>query len=124
MPDEPSSVPEFFLPPPVNETIRRYTTGYNPWMDQYTGPNPGVDASVPHIVLMTGGCLPLDENGSTFLRDAGRGFDQRCQELVELHGADKLACQCRPIIKPSLFNPPYEKDVEIYQGMQARTNVR
>ena len=117
--EPPPSVPQFYLPPPLNESIRTLTTGYNPWMNKYTGHNPDVGPDVPHIVLMTGGCLPLEENGSTFLRDAGRGFIQRCQELLDknVYGRDQLACQCRPILSPTKFNPPYEHGTALYQGM-------
>ena len=88
-------------------TLLKQHGGYNPWMSKYN--YKGVkDPEAPVIVMMTGGCLPLEEGGSDFYQDAGRGFPQRCEEL-------NLNCQCRPIIKPQKWNPP-QPDASIFNG--------
>jgi hypothetical protein len=86
----------FYLPPASDPNITKLTTGYNPWMNKYTG---SPDPQELTFVLMTGGCLPLEEGGSDFYQDTGTGFRQRCEEL-------NIACQCRPIIKTDKMNPP------------------
>lgn len=97
----------FSLPPPPFPNVTQLRSGYNPWMDRYTG---APDASKPTLVLMTGGCLPLDEGGSDFYQDAGTGFIQRCAQLG-------VACQCRPIISPTKWNPP-QPDSSIFGDMR------
>jgi hypothetical protein len=97
----------FYLPPePLNDpNITELTTGFNPWMSKYTG---SPDPQELTFVLMTGGCLPLEEGGSDFYQDTGTGFRQRCQEL-------NITCQCRPIIKTNKMNPPQPES--LFQGM-------
>jgi hypothetical protein len=97
----------FYLPPePLNDpNITELTTGYNPWMSKYTGSS---DPQELTFVLMTGGCLPLDEGGSDFYQDTGTGFRQRCKEL-------NINCQCRPIIKTHKMNPPQPES--LFNGM-------
>jgi len=107
--------PAFYLPPVNDPNITQLTTGYNPWMTKYTGNGDNAadadtfDPMKKTLVLMTGGCLPLDEGGSDFYQDASTGWRQRCAEL-------KVQCQCRPIINANKFNPP-QADDNIFQGM-------
>jgi hypothetical protein len=97
----------FYLPPvPANDlNITELTTGYNPWMNRYSG---SPDPQKLTFVLMTGGCLPLEEGGSDFYQDTGTGFRQRCKEL-------NISCQCRPIIKTDKMNPPQPES--LFNGM-------
>jgi hypothetical protein len=94
----------FYLPPVTDPNITELATGYNPWMTKYTG---SPDPQKLTFVLMTGGCLPVEEGGSSFYQDASTGFRQRCEEL-------DIACQCRPMIKTSKMNPP--QPTSLYDG--------
>jgi hypothetical protein len=97
-----AATPAAFLLPPVNyPNVTEATWGYNPWMSKYI-----TDPTKITIVMMTGGCLSVEEGGSAFYQDAAKGFWQRCAEL-------DINCQCRPIIKPTEWNPPME-DNSIY----------
>jgi len=106
--------PPFYLPPPPSENATQLETGYNPWMVKYTGTPSGHPVDVKTHVLMTGGCLPVEEGGSEFYQDAGTGFRLRCAEL-------NIVCQCRPIIWGDKMNPPLlledgTRDDSIFQG--------
>eukprot|EP00977_Amphora_coffeiformis_P000770 scaffold162_cov176-Amphora_coffeaeformis.AAC.30 len=102
----------FSLPPPPYPNVTQLTYGYNPWMDQYTGVPKSDSTTVPTIVLLTGGCLPLEEGGSDFYQDAETGFREQCSQFVK----EGIQCQCRPVINPTLWNPP-QADESIYEGM-------
>ena len=104
-------IPTFFLPSVTDPNITERDTGYNPWMKQYTGINTFTESQSldePTFVLMTGGCLPLEEGGSDFYQDAGTGFRYYCDQLG-------IQCQCRPIISPLKWNPPMN-DTSIFGG--------
>ena len=87
---------EFHLPTVTDPNVTENIVGYNPWMPRYQG---SADPSKPTIVLMTGGCLPVEEGGSDFYQDARRGFYDECAKFGDVQ------CQCRPIIDPSKWQP-------------------
>jgi hypothetical protein len=104
----PSSAAAFPLAPETDPNITQATWGFNPWMERYNAAS--VDPTVVTHVMLTGGCLPVEEGGSNFYQDAGTGFRQRCAELG-------IACQCRPAIKPEKWNPP-QADKSIFNGSE------
>ena len=92
----------------LTEADWNQTTGYNIWMPQYHGGDP----SKKTYVMMTGGCLPVEERGSFFYQDAAVAFNVSCHELG-------VECKCRPIIEIPDWNvvinqtlwPPFFHDM-------------
>ena len=102
---------EFEHPAPeaYNVTLANWTEGYNPWMPQYLGGDPDVTT----YVLVTGGCLPADQQGSaTAFIDVATGFAETC-------GKFNMTCQCRPSVEPKNWNVAIPEDLQgnVTQGI-------
>jgi hypothetical protein len=67
-------------------------------------------------LLITGGCIPVDEGGSDSYQDARNGWWDTCEKLG-------IECQCRPMSKYNNWNVPINaSDVSshnLYQDMHA-----
>jgi hypothetical protein len=95
--DEVDDLWPFVIPAPedlnITESDWNQTTGYNVWMPEYSGGDP----TKKTFVMMTGGCLPIEEGGSYFFQDAAIAFEVGCEERG-------LECKCRPIVDIDEWN--------------------